>query len=165
MDEEASQGYPELGYLKFLVDAYKPCYYYFELVDVARRLLLASLIGIFPANSSNSATVGLLICIFFNWLFIETKPFKDDENSQQSIYLSHYLSLMFLAALIVKVGATNENGLSNKILSWILICVLGAVPAWMAAQSALILVSKVHKLLRKVIKSCIYDTTTEDGNT
>jgi len=149
MGEEAAQGYPKLGYLKFLVDAYKPQYYYFELVETARRLLLASFIGIFPANSSNSATIGLLICFFFNWLFVETKPFKNDENSQQCINLSHLITLLFLAALIVKVDVTNENGLSNKILSWILICVLGAVPALMAAQSTRIFMSKVNKLMFK----------------
>ena len=50
---------------------------------------------------------------------------------QQCIYLSNYLTPLFLAALIIKVGATNENELFNEVLGLILTCVLVAAPALM----------------------------------
>jgi len=150
---EAADGYPNFGYLKFLVDAYKPKYYYFEVVDVARRLLLASIIGMFPADSPVSASVGFLICLFFNWLFVETKPFKEYDNSQLSINLSHSLTIMFFAALLVKVDATDENGLDQTVLGLILTFSLWSGPAYTLLQSTQVLIYNVlDKFVLKQLK-------------
>jgi len=56
---EAKEGFPTIGHLIFLVEAYKPKYYFYEVIEVIRRLLLASVLGMIDADSAASPTVGI----------------------------------------------------------------------------------------------------------
>jgi len=128
MDREAANEYPTLGHLKFLVDSYKARYYYFEVIEVFRRLLLASVIGLLDSSSTSASVMGLIICVASNWVFMECKPYKDLGDSNIAIVFSHSLTLFFVAALIIKSEETGTLGISHQELGIVLSIILGIGP-------------------------------------
>jgi len=109
MNREAMFGNPKTGHLSFLVESYKPKYYYFEVVECFRRILLTSAIGLADADTANAPIAGVIISLIFIFIFSEAKPFKQKENSALGILLMYTLTLIFLAALVSKVGAVGNN--------------------------------------------------------
>lgn len=51
--------------------------------------------------------LALILCFFFNFLFVFWEPFKAISNSRFATTLSYSLTLFFLFALMVKAGATS----------------------------------------------------------
>ena len=131
---EAKEDFPTIGHLIFLVEAYKPRYYYFEVIEVIRRLLLASVIGVVDAESAAAPTIGLLICFVFLYIFIDFKPYKSKSNCNLGIILQYSIALLFLSALLIKVNATSDSNNDQVILGYFLMVVLLAGPTMITLQ-------------------------------
>ena len=69
----------------------------FEVAECARRLLLASAIGMLDPESSASPVAGLLIALVYTFVFMELKPYKTAENNILAQILAYSLCLFFLA--------------------------------------------------------------------
>jgi len=124
MNREIAAGYPTLGHVRFLVDAYKSEYFYFEAVECLRRLLLAAIIGIISENSGLAAIVAFVICIAFNFVFVKMKPFKDPDDSFLAIMLTYSLSLLFLAAIMLNVEIGAESGFNQQVFGVLLVIII-----------------------------------------
>ena len=121
---------PNVGSILFLIQAYQPKYYFWEVIECARRLLLASIIGIVSDNAAAAPSLGLLITVFFsavfeyNRLHYHQRIFKDANVDTLSILLQFSLTLIFTAALMIKVDVSSEDRQDQKVYSWILIVIL-----------------------------------------
>ena len=135
--EEEAAGYPTTGHLLFLVSAYKPEFYYFEVVESARRLLLASVLGMVAADSAAAPVSGVLICIFFNYLFSAYNPFKAQSASNLGAAASVSLTLLFFAAVLIKVDASPDDSADQTFLGTVLIAVLLASPVILLTSSCI----------------------------
>jgi len=153
MIREADNGYPNLGHLKFLVDSYKAQYYYFELVEVVRRLILASVIGLIDPSSAVSAVIGLIICVGFNWVYVALKPYKDPGDSGFAIMLSISLTLLFLAALIIKVEHTSELGFGEETMGVSLCVILVSGPLILLVGQLLLMIPASMRVIKKYFKA------------
>jgi len=131
---EAKEDYPTIGHLIFLVESYKPEYYYFEVIEVVRRLLLASVIGVVEAKSAAAPTIGLLICFIFLYIFIDFKPFKNPSDCNLGIILQYSIALFFLSALLIKVNATWDSADDQKVFGYFLMAVLFLGPLMITGQ-------------------------------
>lgn len=100
---EEKNGFPTVGHIRFLFQAYKPDVYFFEVVDCFRRLTLASIIGLLPTNSVASPTIAVILSLGFNFMFVHYKPYKTDADSRLAVTLSHSLTLIFFSAFLIKV--------------------------------------------------------------
>jgi len=118
------------------VESYKPKFYYFECVECARRLLLSSVVGIVSANSAANPALGLLICLCFNWVFIELKPFNEPSDCSLGVVLAYSLTLFFFAALLIKVDATSDDADDQYVFGVILIAVLVMGPVLLFGLNA-----------------------------
>lgn len=134
MDREAANSFPTVGHLKFLVEAYKPDKYWFEALECVRRLLLASVVGIVSPGTPANAVVGLLICLVFLFVFIKLAPFVDSNDNSTGVILAYSLTLLFLAALMVKVNATSQDESDQRVYGICLILVLVWGPASIICQ-------------------------------
>ena len=70
MDREAANDYPTVGHMTFLVRAYTPKHYNFEVFDCLRRIMLGAFIGMLP-DGAVSPVAGLLVCFVFTYVFVE----------------------------------------------------------------------------------------------
>jgi hypothetical protein len=63
-------------------------------MECARRLLLASVIGLVNPGTAASATLGILVCFGFCHVF-EKRPFKYDDDNDLGVVLAWSLTLFF----------------------------------------------------------------------
>ena len=90
MDREKVKGNHNIGHIRFLVEAYRPAFFYFEVVECFRRLLLASVIGIIASEkSSASSLLGLLVSSLFIYVFSKLEPFTIPSDNDLSVVLSY----------------------------------------------------------------------------
>ena len=117
MDREHANGLPTVGHLIFLVESYKAEFYYFEVVECIRRLLLGSVIGIVDPrpDSPVSPVLGLLVSFVFIQVF-NFRPFKVESNNNLGLIMTYSLTLIFLSALMVKTGQTEGSSKDNDVL-------------------------------------------------
>ena len=101
----------------FLVDTYKPEFFYFEVIECFRRIFLGSMIGVFGgSNSVAPATVGLVVSMGCIGLFARMEPYKHQSDNNVSAVLAYALSLYFLAALMLKTEATDSSEAGPAVL-------------------------------------------------
>ena len=105
-------------------------------MECFRRLLLASVIGVLSADSAASAVIGLIGCVVFIYVFVEMKPFKNDDDCNLGIVLSYSLTFFFLAALMIKVDVANESSVNANLFGALLLAVLGVGPIAIMVQLA-----------------------------
>ena len=67
--EEEAAGFPTTGHVHFLFDGYEPPYYWYEVLDCVRRLLLAAIIGVVSFTATAAPVAGFAISIGFTWVF------------------------------------------------------------------------------------------------
>jgi hypothetical protein len=128
MDREATTNYAIVGHLRFLVEAYEPKYYWFEVAECFRRLLLASVIGVFPSDSAVSAVLGLLVAMLFIYVFVAFSPYKERDDNILGVLLAYSLALLFLAALMIKADVTTDDDYDQDSFGAVLVLVLFAGP-------------------------------------
>jgi hypothetical protein len=106
-----------------------PEFYWFEVLECGRRLLLASIIGIVSDDANAAPVMGIIISIGFDYVFTNYKPYKDPNNSFLGIVLAYSLVFFFLAAVMIKLDATGDDVSDQVVFGVLLICVLVAGPA------------------------------------
>ena len=75
--------------LKFLHENYKPSCWYWEVIEMYRKLLLTSVLTIFASESKIILAVAIMLSSFFTILHAYAKPIKNSfENLLQLISLS-----------------------------------------------------------------------------
>lgn len=178
MNVEAANDFPKTGHLKFLVKSYKPevskiflkdlasgqisllfeQFFYFEVLDCVRRLLLASAIGVVSQNSAVSPVLGLIISLGYTYVFVELKPFKKLEDSFLGIVLAYSLVLFFFAALMVKVNVSFDPSTDQRMFGIALIFVMISGPLSILIQLSL---AHIPVELRSKLKSCLFKGTCE----
>ena len=107
--ENSRGGESKIAHLSFLTSAYKTRYYWFEVLECLRRLSLAIFIGFAPRESAAAPSLGILISTAFIWVTTELRPYKDTADNTLAIILAYALMLLFLAALLIKVEATDDD--------------------------------------------------------
>ena len=132
---DKANGYPETRDILFLVEAYKPEFYYFEVVECARRIFLGSLIASLGGTESVApATTGLIVSMGCIGLFARMNPYKHETDNNASAMLAYCLSLFFLAALMLKSEAMDTDETAPAVL---LFFVFGAGPTYIVAGALL----------------------------
>eukprot|EP00613_Pedinella_sp_CCMP2098_P053218 CAMPEP_0171889562 /NCGR_PEP_ID=MMETSP0992-20121227/43662_1 /TAXON_ID=483369 /ORGANISM="non described non described, Strain CCMP2098" /LENGTH=363 /DNA_ID=CAMNT_0012516619 /DNA_START=420 /DNA_END=1507 /DNA_ORIENTATION=- len=128
MNRELANGYPRVSHVLFLVEAYSPEYYYFEVLECFRRLILAAAIGMLPEGSAASAVLGVLVGLGFMHVFTAWKPYKTDSDNSLGVVLAQSLVLLFFAALLVKVDLASEDHQFQKLFGGFMVAILLSGP-------------------------------------
>ena len=118
----------ERTHLSFLVGSYTEDFYWFEVLECTRRILLGSIIGIVSASAAAAPVMGLLLSIAFLVVYTRCRPFKVESDSNLAEVLAFSLCLFFTAALMIKVDATSDDEDDQEVFGLLLIGVLAAGP-------------------------------------
>ena len=137
MDREKVNGNHNIGHIRFLVDAYRPRYFYFEVIESFRRLILASVIGVVASEKSAASSIlGFLFSSLFVYIFSKQEPFNFPEDNNLCVVLSYSLMFMFLGALLIKISVVQESSHDQQVFGIILIVIFLAGPASLMFQVA-----------------------------
>ena len=160
---------PHIGYASFLFEAYKPRFYYFEVVETFRRILFTSVVllirvkqdkdmealrqeetasyiiavgtGASPARLMFSLMVSLVVIALYN----EMKPYADNTNNYVSLVATWQVALTILGALILQ---SNDyyHALGGRTVVAVFLCFvnISAIAAVAPAVAA-----ELHKARRK----------------
>jgi hypothetical protein len=104
--EEVRELDEELMNIAFLFDPYKPEYWYFEVVETMRRLLMTGALSSVRPGSFTQLSCGLSLSIFFTILLATLKPYSESRDNWIAILSSALLILVFLASSFIKY---NQN--------------------------------------------------------
>ena len=148
LEQEARFGNPTIGHLTFLAKSYKPGFYFFEVLECVRRLLLGAVVGIVAEDSAAAPVLGLLIAQAFVAVFHQ-KPFKTAADSRLGQVLAYSLVLFFMAALMVKLDATGDDANDQRVLGALLLVVLSLGPVAVVVE----LVLSYIRLQRSIVQA------------
>ena len=83
--------------------------YYFDIVDLFRRLVLTGGLILMGENSIGQVFLGILICIIWLCLLLYKRPYKAPWDNITAIILSFHLVLMLLSGMALKLYATSTT--------------------------------------------------------
>ena len=87
---------PRAARLEFLFSAYEPRFWYWEVVETTRRLLLTAVLSVCAPGSSEQAVYAVLLALLYIKLYGYYAPYDEDNNvseRRQAIAPSHLTKL------------------------------------------------------------------------
>ena len=103
-----------------LYRSYKPKYYYYEVVEMFRKLMLTGVLAFVPSGSSAQLLFGIMICLA-HVIFISTcMPFASTLNNYGAQATSYQLVLTMLIGIVYKLDSSREGAGERALLSVLL---------------------------------------------
>ena len=115
-DLEIREKDEELMSLSFLFDPYKPEYWYFEIIETIRRLLMTGVLSVIEPGSYPQLSYGLSLSIFFTILFSFLKPYHSRKDNWIAILSSAQHIPIFLASSFMKYNSLNLDENARNVM-------------------------------------------------
>jgi hypothetical protein len=97
---------PHVSRLAFLWLAYQPRYWYWEIVETTRRLLLTAGLSVIAPGSSSQNVLSVMLAFFYVKLYGYFKPYKNDvddyiaEVGQVAVFVTFFIALIVQNSLL-----------------------------------------------------------------
>ena len=91
-----------LKMIKFLYDSYKPQFWYFEIVETSRRLMLTGALSITDAGTSGQVVFGIILAVFYTKVYAYYQPYELDESSTIAELSQYQIFFSFFGSLVVQ---------------------------------------------------------------
>jgi hypothetical protein len=94
--------------ISFLWEAYKPQYWYWELVETSRRILLTAVLSIYATGTTEQTVVGIMMAFIFMKVYSHFDPYISKQDSklaeigQTQIVATYFAAVVISAELIRK---------------------------------------------------------------
>ncbi len=88
---------------------YKDDYYYFEFVDLLRRIILTGGLVLLGREGVTQVFLAILVCILWVSLLLQLNPYKDPFDNMLNIILSIHLLLTLISGLALRVFKSEEQ--------------------------------------------------------
>jgi serine/threonine protein kinase len=111
----------ELRPLSFLFDIYYPRFYFFEAIEMYRRVLFVGLLPLITTETDRRAALGLILALCSAILFRETEPYTLWTTNVIANVAQYTIFLTYGVALVINTDL--RKGLSNDELGLFLFCV------------------------------------------
>lgn len=95
----------------FALDDYKLEYWYWEVVELARKLILTGIIALIGRGTVAQAVMATFVAFFFFALAVKAQPFHSEHLNQLKMFCEAQL---FAVLLIIVVLQTDQKGLSTQ---------------------------------------------------
>ena len=92
----------ELMATSFLFDAYKPEFWWFELFETCRRLLLTGVLGVISPGSMVQLVAGILISFGGTLMYIGCRPYTIPRNSFLAVLTNLQIFVVMLSSVLLK---------------------------------------------------------------
>jgi hypothetical protein len=98
----------------FLVDAYKPQHYYWESLDMARKLLLVGMVLLVERGSVTQVLIALVISFLFIAAQANLWPYKIQEDNRLRVFTEFHVFLTIAVALAFKTDLDSPFAASRS---------------------------------------------------
>jgi len=95
--------------IKFLYNAYRPRYWYWEIIETVRRLLLTGVLSIVNVGTTYQIVVGILIAIAFVYVNDQYKPSPNRADNILQEMSQYLILLTLIGALLIRTQAFNSS--------------------------------------------------------
>jgi len=102
----------DVNHLKFLFDAFLPEYYWTEVMECLRKLLLTGFVVFFYEGSGLQVIFGMVVSMVFLALYAFLQPYLMPSNNTFASYVHFQISFTLLLTLLIRV---NENLSSSEV--------------------------------------------------
>ncbi len=108
--------------IEFLLDAYFPGYWYWELVETFQRIFLIGFLALVAQGSYFQMIVGVCFVSLYILLYSLHRPFMDERIHKLKYRLEWQYGCVLLLGLILKMGIMSPyESIINLILLWLII--------------------------------------------
>ena len=92
--------------LNFVFSEYENRFFWWEVVEMFRRVLLVGLMSIVLEGSIVQLVIATLFCIFYLILQLQAKPFEHADDDYVALSSSSSLAVLFFSCVVLKVGTS-----------------------------------------------------------
>jgi uncharacterized membrane protein YidH (DUF202 family) len=106
--------------ISFLYEAYEPQYWYWEVVETTRRLVLTAVLSVCGAGTGGQAVLALLLALLYIKLVGYYRPYLENMDDIEAEVGQYQIFLTFLGALICQrhlVGSEYDSAVSGVMLA------------------------------------------------
>ena len=94
----------DVNHLKFLFDAFLPEYYWTEVMECLRKLLLTGFVVFFYEGSALQVVFGLSISMIFLALYSFLQPYLMPSNNTFASFVHFQISFTLMSALLLRIS-------------------------------------------------------------
>jgi hypothetical protein len=88
---------------------YKPQFYYFEFVDLSRRIILTGGLVLLGRDGVTQVFLAMLVCLCWVSLLLRLSPYKDPHDNVLNTILSIHLLLTLMSGMALRVFKSEEQ--------------------------------------------------------
>jgi hypothetical protein len=108
--KEAIQTNPDLSSIQFLFKDYEPYYWWYEIFECVRRLMLTGGSVMFMEGSATQVVCGMLIALMSVHVFSMCQPFIDDNNDKLALGSQWVIFFTLFGGLLLKLNLNYADG-------------------------------------------------------
>ena len=86
---------------------YKPAFWYEELVEMGRKLILTAGVSMLTSYSAAQLLIGILVCFANHTFILENRPFADTSDELLSKLAGIQIFLTLLFGIMLKVNSNH----------------------------------------------------------
>jgi hypothetical protein len=88
--------------LSFLYESYKPQFWYWEVIECTRRLMLTAVLSVAAPGTSAQCLLGMLLAFGYISLYGYFRPYASDSNSTLAYVAQYQIYFTFFGSLIIQ---------------------------------------------------------------
>jgi len=108
----------DVNHLKFLYDAFKPKFWYMEVFECLRKLMLTGFVVFFYEGSALQVAGGTLVAIWALMVYSYTRPYLMRSNNTFAIFAHFQVFFTLFCSLLIRMDEFSGDGESSQSLQF-----------------------------------------------
>lgn len=104
--------HPDIAFISFLWISYRPEFWYWELIETFRRLMLTAFLSIIVPGQSPQSLVAVLLAMIFSKLYDHFKPYVRQYNNTLADIGNMQIFLTFYGILAIQQRMLDDTGIN-----------------------------------------------------
>jgi hypothetical protein len=120
LEKRADSAALEARMISFLYEAYEPKFWYWEVVETTRRLVLTAVLSVCGAGTGSQAILALLLAQLYIKLYGYCRPYLENMDDMEAEVGQYQIFLTFLGALICQrhlLGSEYDSAVSGVMVA------------------------------------------------
>ncbi|KAF0691054.1 Aste57867_17666 [Aphanomyces stellatus] len=107
----------------FIYAAYKDTFWYFEIVDLIRKLFMNGLVAFFGRGTVTQIVVGMMIIFAYMTIILALQPYKSQSNTVVAALAQLQLFVSLFAGLMVKMNVGKAQTMDMTVITIIILTI------------------------------------------